>query len=132
MLETEKQLQLAAISSGWQSSSYLCSYIVARFISLLTFFSWKSLHCINWIAKRNLAVVNVEISVFGRIGCIGLEYDRIHRGGSKVPHWWFIDPTHVGPMSQKKFFFIWNFQQSKRYNWHLANVSITTVIIFCA
>ena len=36
--------------------------------------------------------------------CIGLEYDRILRGGSKVPHRWFIDPTHVGSMSQIKFF----------------------------
>jgi len=59
----------------------------------------------NCVAKKNLAVGYVEISVFGRICCIGLKYDRILRGGSKVPHRCFIDPTHVGPMSQKKFFF---------------------------
>jgi len=47
----------------------------------------------------------VEISVFGRIRCVGLEYDRILRGGSKIPHRWFIDPTQVGPISQKKSFF---------------------------
>jgi len=28
----------------------------------------------------------------------------ILRGGSKVPHRWFIDPTHVGPVSQKNVF----------------------------
>jgi len=31
--------------------------------------------------------------------------DRILRGGSKVPHRWFIDLTLVGPTSQKNFFF---------------------------
>jgi len=62
------------------------------------------LDCINCVATRNLAVGYVEISVFGRLRCIGLEYDRILRGGLKVPHWWFTDPTHVGPTSQKKFF----------------------------
>jgi len=45
-----------------------------------------------------------DISILGRIRCIEPKYDRILRGGSKVPHRWFIDPTHVGPMSQKKFF----------------------------
>jgi len=34
-----------------------------------------------------------------------LNYGRILGGGSKVPHRLFIDPTHVGPMSQKKFVF---------------------------
>jgi len=47
VLETEKQLQLQATNPGWQSTSYLCSYSAARFISLLTFFRCKSLHCIN-------------------------------------------------------------------------------------
>jgi len=41
-----------------------------------------------------------DISVFGRIRCVSPKYGRILRGGSKVPHRWFIDPTHVGPMSQ--------------------------------
>jgi len=40
---------------------------------------------------RNPAVGYAEISVFGRILCVGLECDRILRGGSKVPHQWFID-----------------------------------------
>jgi len=53
-----------------------------------------------------------EISVFGRIRCITPKYGRILRGGSKVPHWWFIDPTHVGPMRQKKFFFHIKFSAS--------------------
>jgi len=48
--------------------------------------------------------VYVEISVFGRIRCIEPKYGRILRDGSKVPHRWFIDPTHVGSMSQKNFF----------------------------
>jgi len=51
-----------------------------------------------------------EISVFGRIRCIPPKYSRILREGSKVPHRWFIDPTHVGLMSQKNFFFTSNFQ----------------------
>jgi len=33
-----------------------------------------------------------------------LFYGGILGGGSKVPHRWFIDRTHVGPMSQKIFF----------------------------
>jgi len=51
-----------------------------------------------------------ETPVFGRIRCIAPKYGRILRGGSKVPHRWFIDPTHVGPMSQKKCFFTSSFQ----------------------
>jgi len=51
-----------------------------------------------------------DISILGRIRCIELKYGRILRGGSKAPHRWFIDPTHVGPMSQKKFFFTSIFQ----------------------
>jgi len=35
-----------------------------------------------------------------------VEYDRILRGGSKVSNRWFIDPAHVGPMSQKNFYHI--------------------------
>ena len=44
-----------------------------------------------------------------------VEYDRILRGGSKVSNRWFIDPAHVGPMSQKNFYHItfsatsWNY-----------------------
>jgi len=49
---------------------------------------------------------HAEISVFGRIRCIAPKYGRILRGGSKVPLRWFIDPTHVGPMSQKNVFHI--------------------------
>jgi len=45
-----------------------------------------------------------EISVFGRIRCISPKNGRILRGGSKVPHRWFIDPTHIGPTRQKNFF----------------------------
>jgi len=95
VLETEKQLQLVTTNPRWQSSSYLCSYIVARVISLLTFFRGKSLHCTNCVATTNLAVGYVEISVYGRIRCIALEYDRILRGGSRshigcslIPHMW--------------------------------------------
>jgi len=51
-----------------------------------------------------------EIFVFGKIRCIALKYSRILRDGSKVPQRWFIDPTHVGLMSQKSFFFTSNFQ----------------------
>jgi len=58
----------------------------------------------NCVATRNIVVGYVEISIFGRIHSIGLEYDRIHRGGSKVPHRWFIDPTHVGPIAKKNYF----------------------------
>ena len=100
---TKKQLQLVATNPGWQSSSYPCSYVVARFISLLTFFRSRSLHCINCVATRNLAAGYVEISVFGRIRSTGLEYDRILRGGSKVPHMW-------DQWAKKKYFFPWNFQ----------------------
>jgi len=39
------------------------------------------------------------ISVLGRIRCIKPKYDRILRGGSKVPQRWFIDPTNVGPQT---------------------------------
>jgi len=46
----------------------------------------------------------VEISVFGRISGTAPEYDRILRGGSKVPHRWIVDRTQVGPMSQNNFF----------------------------
>jgi len=101
---------------GWQSISYLCSYTVARFISLLTFFRCRSLHCTNCVATRNLAVGYVEISVLGKIRYVGLEYDRILRGGSKVPHRWFIDPTHVGPMSKKKYFSHETFSQFLKLN----------------
>jgi len=51
----------------------------------------------------------VEIFVFGRRRCIAPNYDRILRDGSKVLNRWFINPTHVGPMSQQ-IFFTSNFQ----------------------
>ena len=103
VLKTEKWLQLVSTNHGWQSSSHLCGYIVARFIFLLTFFRCKPLHCISYVATRNPAVCwNI---CFERIRCIAPKYGRILRDGSKVPHRWFIDPTHVGPMSQKKIFF---------------------------
>jgi len=56
VLKTEKRLQLVATNPGWQSNSYLCGYIVARLISLLTFFRWKSLHCISCVTTRNPVV----------------------------------------------------------------------------
>jgi len=56
VLKTEKLLQLVTTKPGWQSNSCLCSYIVARFNSLLTFLRCKSLHCMNCIATRKIAV----------------------------------------------------------------------------
>jgi len=53
--------------------------------------------------KREI-LQDAEVSVLGRIRCIAPKYGRILRGGSKVPHRWFIDPTNVGPMSQTFFF----------------------------
>jgi len=108
--------EFVATNPGWQSNSYLCSYIVARFNSLLTFFRCKSLHSINCVATRNLTVcwnIFLEESAVlrknplycGRIRCIAPKYDMIFWGSSKVPWQWFIDPTHVGPMNKKKFFF---------------------------
>jgi len=47
--------------------------------------------------KREI-LQDAEVSVLGRIRCIAPNYGRILRGGSKVPHRWFIDPTNVGPM----------------------------------
>jgi len=98
----EKQLQLLVINPGWQFNTYLCTYVAARFISLLTFFHCKSLPSINCVATIILQCG--EISVFGRIRCIAPKYEKILRGSSNVPHWWFIDPTHVGPTNQRYFF----------------------------
>ena len=90
MLKTEKRLQRAATNPGWQFNSHLCSYIVARFVSLLTVFRCKSLHCINCVATRNLAAGCVEISVFGRTRCIAPKYGRSLGGGAEVEvvRWW--------------------------------------------
>jgi len=57
----------------------------------------------------------IGIPVFGRIRCIAPKYGRTLRGGSKVPNRWCIDPTHVGPMSQKVFFQIKFLATSRTY-----------------
>jgi len=100
MLKTEKWLQFMATNPGWQSNSYLCSYIVARvnsFLSLQIVTLYKL--CCN---EKSYSVLK---SLFGRIRCIAPKYDRIFWGVSKAPWQWFIDPTHVGPMNQKIFLF---------------------------
>ena len=48
-------------------------------------------------------------------------------GGSKISGVRTISSIFVSNYICNKYY-----GQSKRYNWHLANVSITTVIIFCA
>jgi len=91
---------------------YLCGYIVARFISLLGLHSFVANRYIVYVVLQQEILQYVEISVFGKIRCMAPKYGRILRGGSKVPHRWFIDPTHVGPMSQKNFFFHITFSAS--------------------
>jgi len=54
------------------------------------------------VLQREISLF-VEICTFGRIRCIAPKYDRIIKGGSKVPHRWFIDLTQVGPISQRNF-----------------------------
>ena len=58
----------------------------------------------------------VEISIFARIRCIAPKYDRILRGGSKIPHRCFIDPTYMGPVGQKKYFSHQIFSHSLQLN----------------
>ena len=68
------------------------------------FFRYNSLHCINFIATRNITVWwNL---CFWKNSLYRTKCDRILRGGSKVLHQWFIDYTHVVPKSQKLFFTI--------------------------
>ena len=90
VLETEKQLQLVATNPGWQSSSYLCSYIVALLISLLTFFRCKSLHCINWVATKNLAVDCWNLCFWKNLlhwTWIWQDSQRWFKGPTPVVHW---------------------------------------------
>jgi len=46
-----------------------------------------------------------EIQQYAEISVFGPKYGRILRGGSKVPHRWFIETNEP-----KKFFFTSNFQ----------------------
>jgi len=106
--ETEIQLKLVANNPGWPSNSYLCSYIVACFISLLTFLHCKSLHCINCVATRNLARGYVDL-----LKSCFLKNSLYWTWTWEDSQRWFKVPTpivHWSHICRTKNFFTWYFQ----------------------
>jgi len=85
--------EFVATNPGWQSNSYLCSYIVARFNSLLTFFRCKSLHSINCVARRNPTVCwNIFLEEYALLHLNTTGFSEVvrrsHGSGSLIPHMW--------------------------------------------
>ena len=97
VLKTEKQLHLVATNPGWQSTSYLCSSIVARFIPLLNILS--------------LQIVTLYKLRCNEKSCSRLCWNLCFWKNSLYWIWiwqdsqrWFKGPTPVGPMSRKNLF----------------------------